>query len=69
MIFFSSFYPSILLLVWKIVKSESQTILMFPPEEAPLAEIASQTQKIEHDTSVDPSDMRDDRIVDYTLNR
>ena len=49
--------------------SESQTILMFPPEEAPLAEIASQTQKLEHNTSVDPSDMRDDRIVDYTLNR
>ena len=33
------------------------------------AEIASQTQKLELNETVDPADMRDDRIVDYTLNR
>jgi len=42
---------------------------MFPSEEAPLAEIASQTQKLELNDTVDPADMRDDRIIDYTLNR
>jgi len=49
--------------------SETQTILMFPPEETPLAEIAAQTAQIELNETVDPADMRDERIVDYTLNK